>query len=139
MILEIIAQHDAELATDLSDSRRKTVQGLRMDLVCKLDDIGVKPPEQPEAPQPTVGGFPAKTVETMIDKLTMLAQEGQINLAAAVFAQFSQLFQVGAFATLDAAANATPFIAIVTDNRTISVFLGDRGLGTNGWTTIGGF
>lgn len=65
-ILEIIAQHDAELATDLSDSRRKTVQGLRMDLVCKLADIGVKPPAEPEAPAPTVGGQPVKAVETTV-------------------------------------------------------------------------
>lgn len=65
-ILEIIAQHDAELATDLSDARRKTVQGLRMDLVCKLADIGVKPPAEPEAPAPTVGGQPVKAVETTV-------------------------------------------------------------------------
>lgn len=65
-ILEIIAQHDAELATDIPDSRRKTVQGLRMDLVCKLADIGVKPPAEPEAPKPTVAGVEAKTVDAVV-------------------------------------------------------------------------
>lgn len=65
-ILGIIAQHDAELATDIPDGRRKTVQGLRMDLVCKLADIGVKPPTEPDAPKPTVGGIEAKTVDTVV-------------------------------------------------------------------------
>lgn len=65
-ILEIIAQHDAELATDISDSRRKTVQGLRMDLVCRLGDLGIKPLTEPEAPKPTVNGQPATAVETVV-------------------------------------------------------------------------
>lgn len=65
-ILEIIAQHDAELASDIPDARRKVVQGLRMDLVCKLADLGVKAPGKPEGPQPTVGGIPATVVETVV-------------------------------------------------------------------------
>lgn len=88
---------------------------------------------------PREGPMPAKTVETMIDKLTMLLQENQAAIDAAVFSQIFQLFKVGTFAVLDAAAGATPFLAIVTDNRTISVYLGNRGLGQNGWTTLGGF
>lgn len=65
-ILSMIEQYDAELATDIPDQRRKNLQGLRMDLVCKLGDIGVKPPAEPEAPKPTVGGQPASTVETVV-------------------------------------------------------------------------
>lgn len=65
-ILGIIEQYDEELATDIPDSRRKTVQGLRADLVCKLADMGFKAPTMPEAPAPTVAGVPAKTVETTV-------------------------------------------------------------------------
>jgi hypothetical protein len=65
IILEIIAGYDKELET-AEGSRRKTLLGLRSDLVCKLGDIGITPEPPPEEPTPTVGGVPAKTVEATV-------------------------------------------------------------------------
>lgn len=65
-IMGIIATYDDELKTDLPDSRRKMLLGLRSDLVLKLGDLGLKMTTAPEAPQPTVGGIPATTVETVV-------------------------------------------------------------------------
>lgn len=65
-ILEIIAGYDEELSTDIPDSRRKTLLGLRADLVCKLGDIGEDAPVAPHGPAPTVGGKPATVVEAVV-------------------------------------------------------------------------
>lgn len=65
-IMEIIAGYDTELKTDVPDSRRKTLLGLRSDLVCKLGDLGLKMTTPPEGPSPTVGGQPATAVETVV-------------------------------------------------------------------------
>lgn len=65
-ILEIIAGYDAELSTDIPDSRRKTLLGLRSDLVCKLGDIGEDAPVAPHGPAPTVGGRPVTVVESVV-------------------------------------------------------------------------
>lgn len=108
---------------------------------------------------PRDNNLPAKTTETAIDKLTMIAQElsagvapgvsaaqeaaaaaASASLAAASVANAISLFQkVGTFATLDAGAGSTFFIAQVTDLRAIMAFLGNRALGNNGWTTLGGY
>lgn len=65
-IMGIIAGYDDELKTDLPDSRRKVLLGLRSDLVCKLGDLGLKMTTPPEAPKPTVGGQPATVVEAVV-------------------------------------------------------------------------
>lgn len=89
---------------------------------------------------PREGTTPAKTFETALDKLTALLQEDQASIAA--IAVLAQQIQVGNFATVDAlitGSTGTPFLAIVTDSRTIQLFLGNRALGQNGWATLGGF
>lgn len=66
-ILEIIAGYDKELETAV-DSRRRTLLGLRSDLVCKLADLDPKIIAEPVVePTPTVAGVPTKTVEAVVE------------------------------------------------------------------------
>ncbi len=88
---------------------------------------------------PSEGLMPAKVVETALDKLTLQVQDLQAQLAAAIIAAAPALLQVGTFAALDAAATTVPFVAKVTDYRQIQIYLGDRALGANGWTILGGY
>lgn len=92
-----------------------------------------------ETSLPREGVPPAKTIETMIDRLAAQVQEMQTALANAVLSQYSNVVQEGTFAALDAVANTTIFIAKATDTRQIVMFLGSRSLGQNGWTVLGGF
>lgn len=85
---------------------------------------------------PREGTLPAKTTEAALDKLTLLIQELQASLIV------NSTTQKDIFANLDALATnnpTVPFTAIVTDNRVIGVYLGDRTLGQNGWAFYGGF
>lgn len=84
------------------------------------------------------GPFPAKTVETMTDKLTALIQELQVEVALLIPANYSWI-QVGAFTALDATATIAPFLGVCTDSRTIQIFTGNRTIGTNGWVPLGSY
>lgn len=88
---------------------------------------------------PREGVTPAKTTETALDKLTALVQELQTSVLNLSLSQYSNVVQQGTFASLDAAANTTIFIAKATDTRQILMFLGSRSLGDNGWAVLGGF
>lgn len=89
---------------------------------------------------PREGPMPAKTVETMIDKLTALIQE----LQSAFLSSGGSLgtTQIGTLAALTALAakNPTvPFHAIVTDLRMSADYLGNTALGQSGFSFYGGF
>jgi len=59
--------------------------------------------------------------------------------AASALATLALFQKEGTFAALDATAGTSFFFAKVTDLNAIMVYLGDRTLGNNGWTTIGGY
>jgi Phage T7 tail fibre protein len=89
---------------------------------------------------PREGVTPARTFETALDKMTALIQEDQA--AIKLITVLASPILKGNFAALDALTVGTtgpPFIGIVTDTRTIQLFLGDRTLGQNGWAPLGGF
>ncbi len=119
---------------------------------------------QQQSSLPREGPMQAKTVETMIDKATMLIQELEVGIgpgitlalevaaaqaaatsaaasAAAAIAALSGagFLKTGIFATLDSSAGSSWFIAQVTDLRLIMAYLGNRALGTNGWITMAGY
>lgn len=94
--------------------------------------------QQQTATWPREGITPAATIENAVDKLTMMVQDVSAQVDEAVVTQIVD-FRVGTFAGLDAAAGSASFLAQVTDLRTIMLYLGDRTLGNNGWTTLGGY
>lgn len=59
--------------------------------------------------------------------------------AAASLAGVQALLQTGTFATLDASASSTMFLAKITDLQQFGVYLGDRTQGENGWLFLGGY
>lgn len=85
---------------------------------------------------PREGPMPSATVEKALDKCTALIQETQAALLLSTSAMVGTLAQL----TTIAAQNPTiPFLAIVTDSRTIQVYLGNTALGAGGFAPIGGF
>ena len=84
---------------------------------------------------PREGTLPAKTVETMIDKLQAEIQELKVAQAAIVIINGS-LIQTGPYAAMNALAvlNPTiPFMAILTDYKMVGFYTGNVSLGTSGW------
>jgi hypothetical protein len=93
-------------------------------------NIGRSTPPTQESVLTREGPLPVKTLETMVDKLTLLVQE--------ILAVLTPI-KVGSFDAIDAGAGALPFLAILTDRRTIQLYLGNRSLGVDGWAVLGGF
>lgn len=86
---------------------------------------------------PREGPAPAKSIETMIDKLQAQVQELK-GVVAAITIINGTLIQVGPFATMNALAilNPTiPFMAYLTDYKMVGFYTGNVLLGTNadGW------
>ena len=93
---------------------------------------------QQQTSLPAEGVMPAKVVETMVDKLTMLAQEVAYN--ASLIPALIPPYQVGTWAALSAqAAIGKPFLGIVTDQRTVQLWTGIATVGSAGWVPLGGF
>jgi hypothetical protein len=87
------------------------------------------------------GPLPAKTLETMVDKLTALIQEAQGAIALLQAAAGGAGVVTKPLADLQAlavAAPTVPFIGVALDEKTIYVYTGNVNLGTNGWWLIGG-
>lgn len=96
--------------------------------------------DQQQTSLPREGNFPAKTVETMIDKLALRMQELEYALSLIVLT--STPIQINTDVALQAAAAAAPtvpFIGIFLTTRTIQIYLGDVTRGTSGWSVLGGF
>lgn len=64
-IMGMIEEYTEQLKT-ATDGRKKTLLGLRADLLCKLGDIGATAPELPPEPEPTLApGHTATVVESV--------------------------------------------------------------------------
>ena len=67
------------------------------------------------------------------------ADAAYASAGAAAAVSSADFLKVGTFATIDGIAAGSPFLAILTDQRVISMYLGNRALGQNGWSYIGGY
>lgn len=61
-MLKMIAEYDEQLV-DAKGGHRQSILGARAELKAKLADLGVKTPEPPAEPSPTVCGKPAQMVQ----------------------------------------------------------------------------
>lgn len=92
------------------------------------------------SPLPREGTMPSKTIENMVDKLTLMVQDLSARLTAAtVVAGAGIRYTEGTFSAVDAAMTTLPYIAKITDQRLLMYFTGDRSLGTNGWVSVTGY
>lgn len=95
---------------------------------------------QQQTSLPREGPFPAKTVESMVDKVQAQIQELAAAQAAIVVPTSFTLLS-GSYAAMNALAllNPTlPFAAIITDYKMVGFYTGNINLGSAGWWFLPG-